>query len=604
MKTKQSDTVARYSIRTSSLPKPKDRTNTKLGIGFPYACLKLFGLATKASNHLGDKRTLTLTFGYVANIGYSWLLENKELVLEFTALSDLERTIWMTAMEDIRDQSRKEYDRRLAEGKIGSEVEEIFGCAFYRPSHSGGGPFCSVFSRGSSLRSNASRSQPNSAREEGSMDFPHRELVDASDVKRRSIIEEEESSSARSSCSNITSAGAPSSQGSMLEFRQLFNDYQSHRKYNQYNLRCEVFDSKFEDICSTPILQVRAQARQNREAGWQEWKRRSRLAKSASMVSFSSASPLSAPFSPCPRTFNRSAGPSRSNSKGKQSYPRQQQPAAAAAADISPSIRRKTSMPSRLRQQAGPITSASPQPSPSSSSSSSRPRIPAPPPMSRRPLPTAGSVYKESMMSKLSYPASSVEERPPTNQGRNTKPTSSENSMQRSFSLATMGIARSSSRLLGRFVEKINSISTPGRARRASKTESINSDRVATSSPGRARCASRTESLSSDKAPTSSPGRTVNNSTETVNSDHGSTTSVGRKVIKCRERDPEQIKLTQMQIISLIGVRKRKISHLSRFHPQARYMITLGRPVKIDHYPVYPPLSASPPLLLLLFVID
>ena len=311
------------------------------------------------------------------------------------------------------------------------------------------------------------------------------------------------SSSAQSS--NVNSPGMRS-QASISDFCDFVTntvaDFRSQRRHQQYSVRAIGIDNKFEDVCTTPILTARSQARNDRSSGMEnsnQWKqqRRSRMGKSASMLAFTSI---------------KSDDENNNNNNNSQQQQQHQQYHPNSRSSVGPTptttmsspqdmfknaVRRKASLPSRLRISE-PIVNDIPVRRPPSTHSTHSAMISH----NHQQFPPAlnSSVRTDSMIFRLSRRGSinnsannsnnintkkinestaslqsinSINASTINNKLQNVKnnpaarlPPQATPGLPRSLSAATMGLARTSSRFFGRMVEKLGTIGTPRRTRR------------------------------------------------------------------------------------------------------------------------------------------
>ncbi|KAI9312698.1 hypothetical protein BX666DRAFT_814295 [Dichotomocladium elegans] len=389
---------------------------------------------------------------------------------EFTATCEQEKQIWLDALQNAIQSSKADNAQCKTPANA---MEELFVSSIGMQSSSPCVPLqgsSSSISLFSSLTQNECFQSTDTPRTGFSADS-----ADTGSHAYGSVHSSLSSTSTGSSASSHVNASLQSpglrSQASFSDFCDFVSstmaDIRSQRRYQQNSLRCTNVDNKFEDVCTTPILTARSQMRADRTSGIDQWKRKSRMGKSTSMLVFNSDVDDESKqhhytlVSPWNKTVvNRSAHGEtvRGGMYRKSSLPSRLRMAEPAKAEDrhTPSMfsRSPLAEKSALRQQQ-PWCQLPPQPQ-------QPPLCPLPLPSS--PRHAATTIGAESMILKLSRRGSTqgnchVQQQKDHNLHHTP-------GLPRSLSAATMGFARTSSRLLGRVVEKLGTIGTPGSARR------------------------------------------------------------------------------------------------------------------------------------------
>lgn len=364
------------------------------------------------------------------------MLYNDKHRVEFIAMCDQEKRLWTDAFRKCISQSTEEYEKRV---KTQDVLEEIFLSSLEMPDNAPDSAsyasFYSILSR------NESHETPRTTNS-----------YDRSDALDSPTYQQTAPSSAASGNSNQIPSPGMRSIGSFSDLREIVTEFKQQRRYQPYNTRCAHIDSKFEEVCFTPILTARAQARNEYEA----MKRKSRMGKSTSMLAFTHIS--SALEDPPGIGFASPRQPSNGHGKGLGN-------------SLMTAVRRKSSMPGRLRvaevhaHHTRPICSL---PLHHQQKQQLPPRVPpsAPPP----PAPLSSST--SSQTARLSSKGSAK----PEGVQRSTSTLSEAGGLPRSLSTATMGLARSSSRFIGRMVGRLGTIGTPQRTKRSTTVTTRLSD--------------------------------------------------------------------------------------------------------------------------------
>lgn len=435
----------------------------------------------------------------LASSYHTWFLRNDQYTIEFGAMCDQEKQIWVDALRRAIQSSKE----NGVDGQTpGNAIEELFVSSLNNitPSTASNNVQLQqqqqphISSSTTSLSSYASRTETSTAAASG-IDKPDTPHTTASNDTLNDDSPTH-STSAQSSMLNSPGMRSHASFGDFYDFvTHTVADIRIQRRHQQHNVRCTNIDNKFEDVCTTPILTARTQARHERYSGVDQWKRKSRMGKSASMLAFTNVVEEERTLQQHQHHHQQQ---SRACNSSAMSSPRDVNKHGMTEAFKS-AVRRKASLPSRLRMSesmvfdditarmaagsAPPATTApisAPQ-QPTLSNTVNQPRTSdqmnesgvyrkrstssqhrhQPPP-----------VNTESMIFKLSRRGSSTNNQAQPNNKRTTAAAARNADLpptpglQRSFSAATMGFARSSSKFFGRVVEKLGTIGTPRRARR------------------------------------------------------------------------------------------------------------------------------------------
>ncbi|KAI8644584.1 hypothetical protein BD408DRAFT_115119 [Parasitella parasitica] len=205
-----------------------------------------------------------LTENALGSMTYSWSLYNDEHSLELSAICEMEKQIWMDALSTAIKESKELYSNsfdsneylleqlfvssfdQYAQPKLTQdraiEVSSTMDIPVHFPIPNGSTSFSqsAIFNKPS--KSDNRASHPVFSTQE----FPMLDLTNAS---------------------NGTVLGATSpglqSQSSISDLREFFtnsvvSEKWTQRKFNQYHTRCKSVDTKFDDVCTTPILTARA----------------------------------------------------------------------------------------------------------------------------------------------------------------------------------------------------------------------------------------------------------------------------------------------------------------------------------------------------------
>jgi hypothetical protein len=189
---------------------------------------------------------------------YSWLLRSDEHTLEMSAICELEKHIWMEALSKAIRESKELYsssvdsneylleqlfvssfDQHVQPKSTNSAIEPA-GSPIYFPIPNGSTSFSqsAIFNNKSTKNDNRSSQPVFSSHEYAVID------------------------STLSQPNNGARSPGLRSQSSISDLREFFSsnvtEKWSQRKFNQYHTRCKSVDTKFDDVCTTPILTARA----------------------------------------------------------------------------------------------------------------------------------------------------------------------------------------------------------------------------------------------------------------------------------------------------------------------------------------------------------
>lgn len=207
------------------------------------------------------------------SVTFSWLLRSEELTLELSAICEMEKQIWIGALSKAIQESKDLYSNSVNSNEY--LLEQLFVSSFdqrnqqkanienfaieaespvHFPIPSGSSSFSQSAIFNKPVRSNNRSSQPVFGTQEIS-------VID-------SVLSQTHFNS------GPRSPGLRS-QSSINDLRDFFStnvtDKWSQRKYNQYHTRCKLVDTKFDDVCTTPILTARANS-MNRNGSLQQKK--------------------------------------------------------------------------------------------------------------------------------------------------------------------------------------------------------------------------------------------------------------------------------------------------------------------------------------------
>lgn len=441
----------------------------------------------------------------LASSYHTWFLRNDQYTIEFGAMCEQEKQIWVDALRRAIQSSKE----NGVDGQTpGNAIEELFVSSLNNitPSTASSNVQLQqqqqphISSSTTSLSSYASRNETSTGVVASGIDKPDTPHTTASNDTLNDDSPTH-SASAQSSMLNSPGMRSHASFGDFYDFvTHTVADIRIQRRHQQHNVRCTNIDNKFEDVCTTPILTARTQARHDRYSGVDQWKRKSRMGKSASMLAFTNVVEEERIL----QQQQQHQQQSRVCNSSAMSSPRDANKHGMTEAFKS-AVRRKASLPSRLRMSesmvfdditarmaagsAPPATTApisAPQ-QPTLSNTANQPRtsdqmneseVYRKRSLSSQHRHQPPPVNTESMIFKLSRRGSSntSNQAHPNNKKTTAAAAAAATSrnadlpptpgLQRSFSAATMGFARSSSKFFGRVVEKLGTIGTPRRARR------------------------------------------------------------------------------------------------------------------------------------------
>ncbi|KAF7731824.1 hypothetical protein EC973_008339 [Apophysomyces ossiformis] len=253
------------------------------------------------------------------SMSYGWILRSDYHTLEFGAMCESEKQLWMDtlgkaitkAREDHAEQNNKEKSEHQGGGSV---VEQLFVSSFDRKPTSSQ---TSAIIPSSSSYASLSVSRPDLLTQpEVSERAMTRALTVGAQLCRQESIGVETNTTATTespttpasqqpqpqqhhhqqqqqqpNMSGLSSPGRRSN-SSIDNLKDYFSanvtEKLSQRKYNHYHHRCMVVDMKFDDVCSTPVMTARAQARNDRASSYEQWRRRANIPKTNSMLSFAS----------------------------------------------------------------------------------------------------------------------------------------------------------------------------------------------------------------------------------------------------------------------------------------------------------------------------
>ncbi|KAI8379601.1 uncharacterized protein BYT42DRAFT_569360 [Radiomyces spectabilis] len=274
-------------------------------------------------------------------VSCGWILRNDNQILEFSSICEQEKRIWMDTLGHAIEQTRKQHNENDSD-----PVEKLFVSSFDQYTAQVSTPmsastsyasFQSSVARQDSLQGTPrSSTMPNALTDDALLDSEEKQ------TKNRSLSAVYDKSA--DSIPPLTSDPSSSSlraRSSVSDFKDFFSanitEKWSHHKYNQYHARRLSIDIKFEDVCTTPILTARSQARQDYGSSYEQWRRRSQLPKTASMMSFSDVYDFVSPSSSSPSPHHTYYG-STSSSPRYHSF----------GDSLLNVVRRKSSLPTRI----------------------------------------------------------------------------------------------------------------------------------------------------------------------------------------------------------------------------------------------------------------
>lgn len=186
---------------------------------------------------------------------YSWLLRSDEHTLELSAICELEKHIWIKALSKAIQESKDLYSSSVDSNEY--LLEQLFVSSFdqqnrhktnieaespvHFPIPGGSSSFSQSAIFNKPQKSNNRASQPVFSTQEYS-------VIDT--ALSQSIF------------NNGAKSPGLRSQSSISDLRDFLSnnvtEKWSQRKFNQYHTRCKSVDTKFDDVCTTPILTARA----------------------------------------------------------------------------------------------------------------------------------------------------------------------------------------------------------------------------------------------------------------------------------------------------------------------------------------------------------
>jgi hypothetical protein len=192
----------------------------------------------------------------------SWLLHNDENSLELSAICELEKQIWMEALSTAIKESKELYSNSVDSSEY--LLEQLF---------------VSSFDQYTQPKQN--HDKPIEAAPTYNDTPVHYPIPNGStSFSQSAIFNKPTKSNNRAShpvfstqefsvlgISNTSNGGTVSpglrSQSSINDLREFFtnsvvSEKWTQRKFNQYHTRCKSVDTKFDDVCTTPILTARA----------------------------------------------------------------------------------------------------------------------------------------------------------------------------------------------------------------------------------------------------------------------------------------------------------------------------------------------------------
>lgn len=188
---------------------------------------------------------------------YSWLLHSEENTLELSAICELEKQIWMKALTHAIKESKNLYSNSVESNEY--LLEQLFVSSFDQYSQP----------KQSSEKMVESETPVHFSIPNGSSSFSQSAIFNKpSRTNNRSshpVFTSQDldfSQNTLTQSNNSTLSPGLRSQSSISDLREFFSnnvtEKWSQRKYNQYHTRCKSVDTKFDDVCTTPILTARA----------------------------------------------------------------------------------------------------------------------------------------------------------------------------------------------------------------------------------------------------------------------------------------------------------------------------------------------------------
>ncbi|KAG2237958.1 hypothetical protein INT48_002519, partial [Thamnidium elegans] len=190
---------------------------------------------------------------------YSWLLHSDEHTLELSAICELEKHIWMESLSKAIKESKDLYSNSVDSNEY--LLEQLFVSSFDQHTQN----------KASGDKTIEPESPVHFPMPSGSTSFSQSAIFNkpsrANHRASQPVFSAHEFSVIDSSLAHHTyNYGAQSpglrSQSSISDLRDFFSNSMSEkwsqRKFNQYHTRCKSVDTKFDDVCTTPILTARA----------------------------------------------------------------------------------------------------------------------------------------------------------------------------------------------------------------------------------------------------------------------------------------------------------------------------------------------------------
>ncbi|KAG0166187.1 hypothetical protein DFQ30_007482 [Apophysomyces sp. BC1015] len=244
------------------------------------------------------------------SMSYGWVLRSDYHTVEFGAMCETEKQLWMDALGKAISRARADHvEHNNNNNGINSDqqgggnvVEQLFVSSFDRKPLSS--QASSIIPSSSSYASfSASRADLLGQPETSERAMTRALTVGAQLCRQDSIGVDTTTTTTTESpttpasqhpqahTSGLSSPGRRSN-SSIDNLKDYFSanvtEKLSQRKYNHYHHRCMVVDIKFDDVCSTPVMTARAQARNDRASSYEQWRRRANIPKTISMLSFGS----------------------------------------------------------------------------------------------------------------------------------------------------------------------------------------------------------------------------------------------------------------------------------------------------------------------------
>ncbi|KAL0140610.1 hypothetical protein V8B55DRAFT_1413078 [Mucor lusitanicus] len=196
------------------------------------------------------------------SITCSWLLRSDENTLELSAICELEKHIWMEALATAIRESKALYSSSVDSNEY--LLEQLFVSSFDQ--HAQPKQYQDKAIDASSICNDTPVHFP---MPNGSTSFSQSAIFNkpskSSNRASHPVFSTQEFSVL--DLSNVSGSGAASpglrSQSSISDLREFFtnsvvSEKWTQRKFNQYHTRCKSVDTKFDDVCTTPILTARA----------------------------------------------------------------------------------------------------------------------------------------------------------------------------------------------------------------------------------------------------------------------------------------------------------------------------------------------------------